>query len=240
MPSFNSLTSLKLTITALKWPFSDEFVDGPAALRRDYLKNFLRGLSQLRSLHLNFEQKGWATDPGEVREAPANLRNTFSRGHQWPNLRKLSLQNMNTPEDELLFLLTNHSRTLKDLRLRELCFTPEGDWLQFFVKVRETSSLTSARFEGFFFNSEIFVDWDEDVAWHMDRGGKDAMLAKYLVHGGECPLTYENTHCAEIGSDWEERIYKSTPEFTLSGSMEPTEDEVMRTRSRSPTEPSPT
>ena len=178
-------------------------VGAQQGLAKGHLRAFLMELPNLESLrldledHLELSYHRWA--------APCTLNDVFSADYVWPRLRKLTLRYFDATSQGLCSLLTRHSSTLKDLRLHNVLLErnpaldfPLSAWLEVFGTIRETLHLEHAALSGWLGTEDQMEQWahssyDNIDVWDLDADPElAAATARYLVHGGECPLNKDN------------------------------------------------
>lgn len=112
----------------------------------------------------------------------------------WNKLRKLSLSHLDTSPRALLALVARQSSTLRDLRLQAMCLGPDytemsepavrHTWRDVFRGIGSTTSLDKVWLAGRFGNKSH----EEDI-WNFDQGNLAAVVAEWIIQGGECPIT---------------------------------------------------
>ena len=199
-----NLTSLHLTITTLNG-IEEEDVPFPGD-ERHFLKRFhalLCGFTKLQSLHLSLERRfRWG---GSI-SAPLIIPDGIVPRFTWPYLRKLSLAFVDMSPEQLKNLAMDHSATLEELRLCDICLDTNlsmyvgdevdkeedsGDWIGLISTLQEHLHLKKARFEGCLWSDPEFLI-DEPPRWRMSDDGLGIALAEFLVNGGEMPLMKMN------------------------------------------------
>ena len=212
-----NLTSLHLTITTLQG--IEEDIAPQPGNEEFFLKRFhalLRGFTKLQSLHLSLERRlQWS---GSI-SAPLIIPDGIVPRCTWPYLRKLSLAYVDMSPDQLKSLIIDHSATLEELRLCDICLDTNlrmyvtedvdvdleedpGDWIGLILMLREHLHLKRARFEGCLWSDPEFLI-DDPPRWRMSDNGLGVALAKFLVNGGEMPMTKSNI-CEYTDSDDED------------------------------------
>jgi hypothetical protein len=200
---FAHLTSLHLTLTSFKAQ-RDHSRDGLVELG---LQNFLSGLQSLKSLSLNLEKLKHSYDDSRL----SNLSDAVPPNHIWPHLCKLSLSYFTAEGEFLTDLLWRHADTLEDLRFADIglgdgidesdsghedqdkisAHGPSLDWPAILYQMPLRLFLKRARFQGDL-SQNVGSEFDGD-GWDMEANGLGKELAKYIVKGGLCPVTVENS-----------------------------------------------
>ena len=204
-----NLTSLHLTLTCFDddedffWD-EDDYLStlGKEDPYIQKLRDFLRSLTKLQSLHLSLEQR--SEDMYFIKDPLAFCTGIVSE-RTWPSLRKLSLAMFDLSSQQFLDLIISHSSTLEDLRLKDICLYQDPDaevrkcgffseeflpvsWIEVLDTLQPQLSLKKARCEGLFYSSLKDGGGKFAPRWEMDECGLGTALAEYLVHGGSNPL----------------------------------------------------
>ncbi|KAF2110775.1 hypothetical protein BDV96DRAFT_650874 [Lophiotrema nucula] len=123
----DTLTVLELKINMWSY-FEENYPDERTAFKSHQLADILRGLRNLETLSLGSEDS--RTFSGMLSpESRTDLGLVLPYDFIWPKMRSLTLENVDTAEEDLLLFLGNHARTLRCLRLSNLRLIPDGDWI---------------------------------------------------------------------------------------------------------------
>jgi hypothetical protein len=182
------------------------FSDARGVFRRHHLMDFLVNLPKLQSLKLDFT-RGFQRSGELFRRAASTISDLFSEHHTWPNLQKLSLNDVDSTRDAFLSLLERHCSTLKVLDLHNIWFEPhdsEDDISQVaftvelpevVVKMHNIMDLERARWTGFLgrtLDETYEVEVVDNIGWDLWDDRIVPSVAEYLVKGGVCPLNDNN------------------------------------------------
>ncbi|KAI1374800.1 hypothetical protein F4677DRAFT_156509 [Hypoxylon crocopeplum] len=159
-------------------------------LETGLLRNFIKSLTQLRTLHVVFS---WHS---EEHGYPARLENIMEPKHRWGHLESLTLGNITCERHDLLSMLRRHKSTMKDLCLRDIRLRSTS-WQVLLPKIRRTMDLEEACICGELYGLEegspfIFTEY-----WDLGYPDEFSCLREdvndYLVYDiRRCPLNSEN------------------------------------------------
>lgn len=202
---FKNLTSLHLGISVAgdgAWQLNDtfeedadydDFYEFATVLGRKGLSVFLASLMALESLKIQIKPQSQPRALWTMEDGPPMMRHVIPSEQTWPKLRELTLSFMHFTEDEFLDLLLRHRPLLKKLDLRDIMIFKS--WHEFLPK------LSAMRLEEVTVNGslcgtppgahEYRIEGQEN--WHLWENGLAKKVSKYLVEGGEFPLTDENS-----------------------------------------------
>ncbi|KAF2246775.1 hypothetical protein BU26DRAFT_567118 [Trematosphaeria pertusa] len=189
----DSLTSLHLTFALFVEEEQDNAIDEcDAALSKGLLKRFLTKFASLRTLYLDLNCRG---NPPH-NNAPGEVRHIFPPHRAWPRLENLTLKHVDSTEQDMIQLLSNHACSLKQLHLQDIYLDPKGSWINIVTTIQPLLTLDSASFSGDIYNQlgmtegvDTHDDWD---GWNMNDSKLAKALSDYLVHGGDCPIKHNN------------------------------------------------
>lgn len=197
------LTSLDITIFGYSgdWRFQYGLTLGKLM---ENLEMFMACLLQLESLKIGLGN-GALTPTAPL----ASIHHVFHAETTWPKLRKLSLSGFSATPDSLASLLAKHSSTLKDLRLRDISWEKDASdapeekkkvplrsiqhcaWPRVLQEIAECLSLERSTASG------TLSENGDVLGWQLDKDDELAAdVEKYLISGGQCPLTAYNAHFA--------------------------------------------
>lgn len=171
-----------------------------AVLRGNRFTHFLRCMKSLRSLSLSLQPR---VEFGQF-DAPGSVRDLIPLEENWTNLYELSLKHIDTSERDFITVFRNHSSTLQELKLEDICLVPDGSWIKILQDIRTVSKLSSATFAGEYLYGGCREEPDTQIWWL--QGTIGPALSGYLVNGGEFPLRDDNTVWHGVTSDghpWE-------------------------------------
>ncbi|KAK4097898.1 hypothetical protein N658DRAFT_546593 [Parathielavia hyrcaniae] len=159
------------------------------------LAGFLGAVPGLVSLAVGFCYGLGPSEEGGSEDGEGNLKGKQQR---WPRLGSLSLGGLNLPGGLLMEFLGGHRSTLRRLELFSVW--TDGDWPEMLQEMRGMLALEDAAVW-----TKIYSDAGQ---WHVGRPpangivkgkawrGEPVNLAtavgRYLVNGGECPVTERN------------------------------------------------
>jgi hypothetical protein len=214
VPSLRQLLSLHLTFSfeaeqcgaVQNRRIENTFSDARAVFRRHHLMDFLVSLPKLQSLKLHF-RRGSQRSGECFQRAASTVSDLFSEHYTWPNLQKLSLNDVDSTRDAFLSLLERHRSSLKDLHLHNIWFEPddsEDDMSQVaftvglpevVVKMHDILDLDRARWTGFLrhtTDATYEIEVVNNIGWNLFDDRIVPSVAEYLVKGGNCPLNDNN------------------------------------------------
>jgi hypothetical protein len=183
------------------------FGDAQVVFYQHHLMNFLIGLPKLQSLKLNF-RRGFERSGESFCCAASTISDLFSEHHIWPDLRKLSLKDIDSTFDAFLSLLERHRSTLKSLNLHNIWFEPHesedvisqnaftAKLPDLVVRMHNILDLERARWTGYLGRTEDDEGYEvyvvDDIGWNLFDDRIVPSVAEYIVKGGVCPLTENN------------------------------------------------
>lgn len=193
-----NLSSLKLTITA-QTDKVDHVEECRVLMKNGKLKEFITALTGLRDLDVAFPHNS------DEYEKAVNLANVIPYTQE--GLRSLSIRRFETSESNFIKLIRSNASTLKSLCLEDIYLTSRGSWVEIFNIIRREVHLSSAEFKGqlcdrirpsklgsmengWDFYGGCYDSCNVIFSDHDCRKELGIALEKYLVHGGQCPLSH--------------------------------------------------
>jgi hypothetical protein len=104
--------------------------------------------------------------------------------------------------------LVGHAETLRDLRLGNVRLSQnpsqnpnsdtssqsEGPRVGLLHEIRNLLHLTSIRFKGCLYETGPEWELNESLLWRTEEDSLGEAVARFLMHGGRCPLLIAHTH----------------------------------------------
>ncbi|KAI0384673.1 hypothetical protein F5Y04DRAFT_218954 [Hypomontagnella monticulosa] len=206
---YDNLTCLELCIdTGITENSTNESHEVPECqqiIETGLLRDFIKSLSQLRTLHIAFTM--------DLREFGyyARLEDVMEPKHKWAHLHSLSLDRIICERQDVKSMLRKHKDTLKELCLSDI-YLRSSSWRVLLPKIRKAMNLDRADISGWLYgkDKDTLVEecWDlqgpvkgyslsddtlsDDVLSDYTLGDK---VNDYLVNDRikRCPLTNRNT-----------------------------------------------
>lgn len=162
---------------------------------REYLSHgslrcFLQNMPNLTSLKVIFN-----IDYEINIVLPATIRDLVGDGVKWPKLKRFGVGGIEAKEPDLLAFLDDHKDTLRGLEINTMMLDAGESWISMLPKIQQMLKLDKAFLCGVLCagGSTLQVDESWDIA--TETFNEDPVrqeLAKYMVEGGQCPLSLSN------------------------------------------------